>query len=449
MNLPPILRLPRLLGLALALTLAVALAAPVRAAGLTLLRDADIEYGLRQLAAPILSAAGLSPSQVQMILIDDSSLNAFVADTQHIFIHSGLLMKLDSAAQLQAVIAHEAAHIANGHIARRLGNARSAKTAAGLGLLLGAAAAAVSGDPQAGFGVAMGAQSSAMRLFFSHTRAEESSADIASVRYMLRAGIDPKGAVEVQDLFRGQEALAVSRQDPYMLTHPLSRDRYRALNGLVAGHETGRVDPNAQYWFDRVKGKLTAFKRAPSWTLRRSKESATQDIRLMREAAAWHRQSNLKKALAAIDGAIALRQNDPYLRELKGQILLESRQFGAAVQVYGAAARMAPNDALILGGLGRAMLANGQFGEALQVLERARSRDFSDPRILRDLAVAYARAKQNGMASLVTAERYALGGRLEDAALHATRASGLLPRGSGPWQRAEDILIAAKSAKRR
>ncbi|MFZ7090609.1 M48 family metalloprotease [Primorskyibacter sp. 2E233] len=436
--------LPRLLTL---VTVAALFAgAPLRA-GVSLLRDADIEYGLRQIATPVLSAAGLNPSQVRLILVDDSSLNAFVADPSHIFIHSGLLMKLDSAAQLQAVIAHEAAHITNGHIARRLGNMRTARTAAGLGMILGAAAAAASSNPEAGVGLAIGAQSSAMRLFLSHTRAEESSADISSVRYMMRAGIDPQGAVEVQDLFRGQEALSVRRQDPYMRSHPLSRDRLRALKGLVAGHQTGQRDPGAEYWFNRLKGKLTAFKRAPSWTLRRAKDSASQDIALMRQAAAWHRQSNLSKALSNIDGAIALRPKDPYLLDLKGQILLESRKFGPAVQIYGQAAKLAPNDAMILAGLGRALVANGQPKQALSVLERARSRDYSDPRVLRDLAVAYAQTKQNGMASLVTAERYALTGRLKDAAVHAKRAEGLLPRGSGPWQRAQDVLSAAKRAK--
>jgi predicted Zn-dependent protease len=67
---------------------------------------------------------------------------------------------------------------------------------------------------------------------------------------------------------------------------------------------------------------------------------------------------------------------------------------------------------------------------------------------MRDLAVAYAKSGQNGMASLVTAERYAMIGRLEDAEIHATRASGLLPNGSGGWQRAQDVLSAAKSARR-
>ncbi|WP_167646359.1 M48 family metalloprotease [Mameliella alba] len=431
---------------ALVMALSIMAAAPAQAAT-TLLRDADMEYALRQLAAPILTAAGLSPQQVKIIVIDDGSLNAFVTDTRHIFLHSGLIMRLDSAEALQAVIAHEAAHIANGHIARRLGNLRAARTAAGIGMALAAAAAAAGANSQAAAAAAIGSQSSAMRLFMSHTRAEESAADISSVRFMMRAGVDPRGALEVQKLFRGQEALSVGRQDPYMRTHPMTRDRQRALEALVAGQKSPGRDATAQYWFKRAQGKLTAFKRAPSWTLRRLKDSGSQDIAHMREAVAWHRQSNLKKSLSAIDRAIALRPGDPYLLELKGQILLESRQFGAAVQVYQAAANRAPREPLILGGLGRSLLATGNHRQALKALEAARGRDFTDARVLRDLAVAYAKTGQPGMASVVTAERYALQGRLKDARLHAERAVASLPRGSAPWQRAQDVLSAAKQAK--
>jgi len=431
----------------LALVVLLALPSPSRA--ITLLRDADMEYALRQLAAPVLTAAGLSPSQVRIVVLDNSSLNAFVADSRHIFLHSGLMMRIDSAAGLQAVIAHEAAHIANGHLSRRMGNLRSARTAAGLGLLLGLATGAATGEAGLAAGIAAGTSTSAARRFMTHTRAEESSADISAIRYLSRAGIDPTGMIEVMELFRGQEALSSGRQDPYMLTHPLSRDRLRAIRGLVAGAKPGTRSPEAEYWFARARGKLTAFKRAPSWTLRRAKNSHSRDIGLMREAVAHHRQSDRRKAIAAIDKAIAMRPNDPFLLDLKGQILLESRQFAAAVQVYQAAAQKAPRESLILAGLGRAQLATGDARGALRALEAARGRDFSDPRLLRDLSVAYAKLGQNGMASLATAERYALTGRLKDAEIHAKRASDLLPRGSAPWQRAQDVLSAAKQAKRR
>ncbi|WP_299789043.1 M48 family metalloprotease [uncultured Marivita sp.] len=439
-------RLVRMTVLVLSLTAMIG-AAPARAA--QLLRDADIEYALKQLGAPILRAAGLNPNQVRILLINDSTLNAFIVDTQHIFIHSGLLTKLETAPQLQAVIAHEAAHIANGHISRRLGNMQTARTAAGLGMVL-AAAAAAGGNGQAAVGLGIGIQSSALRSLLAHSRAEEASADISSIRYLVRAGVDPQGAIEVQDLFRGQEALSESRQDPYMRSHPLTRDRLRALNGLVAGASAQTApDPAAAYWFARAKGKLTAFTRAPSWTLRRADGSGTPDIAQMRKAVAYHRQSDLGRALSNIDAAIASRPNDPFLRELKGQILLESRRADDAVRVYSAAANLAPREPLILGGLGRAQLAAGNPQDALRTLEAARGRDFSDTRILRDLAVAYAKTGQDAMASLVTAERYAVQGRLKDAAIHAKRAEGALPRGSGPWQRAQDVLSAAQRAQRR
>ena len=97
-------------------------------------------------------------------------------------------------------------------------------------------------------------------------------------------------------------------------------------------------------------------------------------------------------------------------------------------------------------GYGRALLASGQTNKALNALEKSNSIDYRDGSMLRDLAVAYARLGQKGMASLVTAERYALRGRLSDAGIHAKRASDLLPRGSGPWQRAQDVLIASQRA---
>jgi predicted Zn-dependent protease len=74
------------------------------------------------------------------------------------------------------------------------------------------------------------------------------------------------------------------------------------------------------------------------------------------------------------------------------------------------------------------------------VLKNARSQDLGDAAALRSLATAYARAGQPGMASLATAERYALQGHRKDAMVHARRASAVLPEGSPGWLRAQDIL---------
>ena len=415
------------------------------AAAITLLRDADMEHGLKELATPVLKAAGLSPNRVKILVVNDGSLNAFVVSQDAIFLHSGLISKLTTPGQLQAVIAHEAAHIANGHLTRRLTNLKVARTAAGLGIAL-AAAAAASGGGEAAAGLALGTSSSAQRLFLKHTRAEEASADLSAMRYLRSSGIALTGMLEVMQIFRGQEVLAERRQDPYVRSHPLSRDRVRAIQAQVSVTDAPPEDTRFAYWFARVKGKLTAFQRSPKWTQRRAGESGFAHVKAMRLAVSHHRQSQTKKALQFIDRAISLQPRDPFYQDLKGQILMESRNFQAATQSYARAAALAPRDGLILAGYGRSLLATGQTKAALDNLERARRIDYRDGIMLRDLATAYAKLGQRGMAALVTAERYALRGQLSTALIHAKRATDLLPTGSGPWQRAQDVLIAAERA---
>lgn len=423
------------------------LAAPLRAQGI--IRDAEIEHGLRELAKPLAAAAGLGAGNLRLILINDRSLNAFVIDGQTVFIHSGLVLRLKTAAELQAVIAHEIAHIANGHITRRGTAMGTARSAAGLGLIL-AAVAGAAGGPEAAAGVAMGMAGSARGVFFAHTRAEESSADQAGLRYMASAGIDPQAAADVLALFRGQEALRPGRQDAYVRTHPLTRDRLRAVQAFVTGWKgTPRPDPNADYWFARLQAKLDAFSRNPGDVLRRAPARDTSDAATIRRAVAWHRQGKTDQALEEIGRLIARRPNDAFAMETRAQILLESRRFEAAARDWGRAAGMAPREPLILGGHGRALLAAGRNAEALAVLERAAARDTADPRILRDLATAYSQAGQTGMAALVSAERYAIVGRLKDAGPLAQRAAGLLPQGSPGWRRAQDLIRATEVAAKR
>ncbi len=419
------------------------------AASVRLLRDADIEQGLSRLAQPILQAAGLSPKRVRILVVDDSALNAFVIDQRAIFVNSGLLLKLDTPEMLQALLAHEAAHIAHGHIGRRGQNMRAATTAAGFGTAL-AMLAGVAGGGKAAVGLAAGTQSAALRNFLSHTRAEEASADRSAVGYLTRAGIDPQGMVDLHAIFSGQEVLSASSQDPYMRSHPLNRDRIRAAQAYVASADgRGARDPEAAYWLARVQGKLSAFIRAPSWSKRRLTAEPYADVKRMRAAVAAHRQNDLPRARTEMQALLAARPGDAFYHELWGQILYENRQWGAAVDAFATAARLAPDEPLILAGLGRAQLAAGDAGAALRTMETARGLDFRNATLLRDMSLAYAQTKQTGMAALVTAERYALQGRLRDAGPHAKRATGLLPTGSPTWRRAQDVLIAFEQDEKR
>ena len=67
---------------------------PLAAQAKGLIRDAELELALKNLAAPVIRAAGLSTSRIRILVINDTKLNAFVVDSRHVFIHSGLIRKL-------------------------------------------------------------------------------------------------------------------------------------------------------------------------------------------------------------------------------------------------------------------------------------------------------------------------------------------------------------------
>ena len=410
-----------------------------------LLRDPDIEHGLQKLANPILRAARLNGEAIKVLIVNDMSLNAFVIEHNHIFIHAGLVLKLQNADQLQSVIAHEAAHIANGHISRRVANVKRAKLTAEFGVLV-AAAAIAGGQSPAGVGIALGATGSANRVLLAHTRTEESSADQSALRYLTQAQVNPTAMSDVFKIFSGQTTLSEELQDPYTRSHPLNRDRMHAIDAYAAGARSFAPSPSQTYWFNRIQAKLSGFLRAPKWTLNRAKGNG--EIGLMRQAIANHRSGRTALATKNIAQLIAAHPNDPYYRELQGQILLESRQYDAAIIAYGMAVQFAPLNALILAGYGRSLLATNtktSNAKALNILQKAHGIDNRDARILRDIGTAFARSGKQGQAVLAIAERYALLGDVKNAVLQAKRAVAILPSGSTSWQRAQDILVSVEA----
>lgn len=100
--------------LSLGAVLAVSSAVTAFAQNVPVVRDAEIEALVRDYARPIFKAAGLSNAGIQIILVNDTSFNAFVAG-RRLFINTGALMQAETPNEIIGVIAHEVGHIAGGH----------------------------------------------------------------------------------------------------------------------------------------------------------------------------------------------------------------------------------------------------------------------------------------------------------------------------------------------
>ena len=111
--------------------------------GPPILRDTESEALLREYTRPILRAAGLEKQNIQMVIINDSSFNAFVADGHRIFVNYGAIMQSETPNQLIGVLAHETGHLAGGHLAKLRQQLANAQTQMIIATLLGAGALAV------------------------------------------------------------------------------------------------------------------------------------------------------------------------------------------------------------------------------------------------------------------------------------------------------------------
>ncbi len=434
------------------LTVAALVIATVPANAQGLIRDAQIERTLDSMVAPLVSAAGLPPGSVEIYIVDNREMNAFVIPGGRMFIHSGLIQRLERPDMLQAVMAHEIGHVVSGHIAQRSVEAELNSRASLAGILLGVLAGAA-GTPEAGIFIARGAAGAAASGMLAYSRNQESSADQSSIRLLERAGIDPTAALDTQNLFRGQELLSSARIDPYARSHPLSSDRLdlmrrSAENSPMRG---ARVSPALQDEYDRMRAKFDGFTLSPRTALDRVEGRTDMAARIQR-AVALHRLPAPAAAIDEIDAAIAIEPRNPWLHELKGQFLIENGDAQAAIGPYRQAVALAPDAALLRAGLGQALLSlntDAANREALQLLSQARETVVGTPVSLRALAEAYARTGDKPRAALYTAERYALGGAVTDALRFARIARDGLPNGSPGWIRATELMSTLERIQER
>ena len=439
---------PFLRSLVLGVALAVTAVQPAGAQAV--LRDSETEALFRDISRPMILAAGLDPKSVNVALLNDSEINAFVATGQTVYIQSGLIVATDNVNQLQGVIAHELGHVAGGHSIRIYEGASAATKISLLSLLLGAAAMAA-GAGEAGMGVMALGQTAAQEKFFSFSRAQESSADSAGALYLTKAGISGKGTLEFFKKLQNQEyRLAIASTDGYATTHPLNSDRIQALEQIYKHDPAWNkpIDPMLEARFERVKAKLIGFVDARR-AVQLYPESDQSVPGHYARAYAYHLGAYPDKAAQEAAALLATAPNDPYFLELKGQILLEGGKPRDAIPPLRLAVARAPDKPMIAALLGHALVASDDpknFAEAKAVLKQAIARDNDNPDAWYQLGIVYDHDGDGPRAALALAEKSNLEGENKMALASAKTAMAGLKVGSSDYLRAQDILLVSETA---
>jgi beta-barrel assembly-enhancing protease len=266
-------------------------------------------------------------------VLNDSTPNAWALPGGKIAINRGLLVELQSEAELAAVLAHEIVHAAARHSAQSIERGTLLQGA----LIVPARRWAV---PSTARSACSAPGSGPSSINQKYGRDDESEADHYGIRYMVRAGYDPQAAVRLQETFvRLAEGKEAGWLDGLFASHPPSRQRVEANRRLVAqlgnpGGETGE---------DRYRREMARLVQT---------RPAYDGYEEARKALADGRQS---EALRLVDAAIALEPKEAAFRSLRGEILAAGGDAQAALHELDRAVALNPDHfrPLLLRGVAR------------------------------------------------------------------------------------------------
>src|SRR5258705_12960447 len=254
---------------AVSLAMAPISALAQQAKGPTIIRDTEAEQLLREYTRPILRAAGVEKQNIQIVIINESVFNAFVADGRRIFVNYGAMMQSETPNQIIGVLAHETGPLAGGHLSKMREQIAQAQTQMIIAMLLGAGAM-VAGARGGGGNNGMSSAGAAMfsapgemirRNLLSYVRQQEENADRAGVKFLTATGQSAKGMYETFKRFTDESLFAARGSDPYVQSHPMPAERVAALEEIARSspYWDKKDDPALQLRHDMVRAKISAF----------------------------------------------------------------------------------------------------------------------------------------------------------------------------------------------
>lgn len=259
-----------------------------------------------------------------------SYVNAYAFPGGSIATTRGILLELENEAQLAGLLGHEIGHVCARHTARRMTSAMLTQlVVAGSAIALEQAGHDRSALVVAGAGTLAGAA-----LLARYSREDEREADRLGMEYMVKAGHNPQGMVDLMDVLVRQEKNRPSALELMFATHPMSRERRDMAEQAV-----------------------------------RTTWAAGAGLPLGRER--------------YMDETAPLRAMAPVIRAIQeGDEAQRARRLREAEAAYSRALATAPEDYEALLKMGAVRMAQNRHRDARQFVERARAVDPEEPQAL-------------------------------------------------------------------
>jgi predicted Zn-dependent protease len=218
--------------------------------------DALVQDYVETLIYRLVETSQLRERRLEILLVENRTINAFAVPGGVVGIHTGLLSKAESEAQFSSVLTHELAHLSQRHFARGLETQKQSSAAAMAGLLGGLVLIAA-GAGDAGMGAIMGGQAAAMDSQLRYSRLHEQEADRIGMQNQAASGLDPGGAAGMFQVMQRESRLYGSRPPEFLLTHPLTESRIADARNRAATYPKRIYQDNPEFQLMRARVDLS------------------------------------------------------------------------------------------------------------------------------------------------------------------------------------------------
>ncbi len=363
-----------------------------------IINDPYLNSYLNRLGQRLVDQLGPQPFQYRFHILDDPTMNAFAVPGGYIYVTTGFIRMMEREGELAGVLAHEISHIYARHLARQLERGKVVSIAS----VLGALAGIFLGVGPLSQALLVGSMAAGETSMLKYSREHEQEADALGIKWMVKAGYDPRDMMTVFKKMGRQRWFEGGTLPVYLSTHPNVDSRIvdlaHHLGNLGTPGKGGRSDPDFAYFVLRLEatvGNPAQLLRRTSQDLAREPQNAAA---LYGKALALARLQRQDEAQAAFQQALKLSPDHPLLKRDLAVFYFERNRYSEAQPIFEALLRQNPRDETALYYLGRIAQERRQFDLALSLMEKAHHLNPTFVEVYQNLGTLYGERGNLGLA---------------------------------------------------
>jgi predicted Zn-dependent protease len=374
----------------------------------------------------IVSALPPQPFEYHFYVIKQDEFNAFASPAGHIFINSGLVIAMESEAELAGILGHEVSHVKCRHLSDMI--KKSKKT--GLATIVGIAAGiflGIGGASEIANAITIGSIAAGQAMSLAYSRDNEIQADQVGLKYLTRVGYDVEGLLIILKKIRNKTWFTPNQIPTYLQTHPATDDRIAYIGSYLERHKKDSPDiKKGTDEFDVIHTRLVALYGDQSAAIRKFKtalEKQPKDpVANYGYGLTLARAGNRKEGISRLKTVVGDKFFDPYILQAIGKIYFLDGQYKEALKILEGAVNNSTYTPECQFYLGRTMMELDRLKDAADVFNNLliKKPDYLEARY--SLGETYHKLEMSGDAHYHLGLFYKSKREPENAAFHLSRA---------------------------